>query len=116
MSDYLVRVSISKSELNEIMQELEQAKETIYKCYSRLDEMGFIVTGKKKPPAATDGDKDSDPHVLLRDAKFLLEPDAKQKKLTIYPAIENEPISLTDKEAQALASMIREQIQSWSER
>jgi len=71
---------------------------------------------EEEPPAATDGNEDNDPHVLLRDAKFLLEPDAKQKKLTIYPAIENEPISLTDKEAQALASMIREQIQSWSER
>ena len=47
MSDYIVRVSISKSELNEIMQELEQAKRTIYKCFSRLEEMGFIVTGEK---------------------------------------------------------------------
>lgn len=52
MGDYFVRISIDKSEIDDILQELEQAKKTIYKCFSRLEEIGLVVTGKEENAAS----------------------------------------------------------------
>ena len=52
MDNYSIRVSISKSELNDIMQELEQAKKTIYKCFVRLEDMGLVVTDGEENAAS----------------------------------------------------------------
>lgn len=53
---------------------------------------------------------------ILREAKFLLEADEERRAILIYPTIENEPLCLNDKEALALAAMIKNQTQSWCER
>ena len=54
MADYIFKVSISKPELNNIMQELEQAKRTIYKCFTRLEDMGLVVTDADEKAVSDD--------------------------------------------------------------
>lgn len=57
MSSFYVRFEVKEEEVKEIFAELKEATEKIFKCYSRLDQLG-IMTIRKEPPAATDGSKD----------------------------------------------------------
>ena len=54
MDNYALRIKIEMpdGELEKILNELSAAQDTIYKCYSRLRELGF-VTITEKPTAAT---------------------------------------------------------------
>ena len=45
---YLAQIRIEDEELNEILKELEEAREAILKCYDKLRGMGVIVVEKKK--------------------------------------------------------------------
>ena len=36
MTSYVIGIEVPDGEINEILEELERAQETIYKCYSRL--------------------------------------------------------------------------------
>lgn len=57
MSSFFARFEVEEGEVEEILAELNEAKEKIRKCYSRLNGLG-IMTIRKEPPAATDGSKD----------------------------------------------------------
>ena len=54
---YVAMIEIAEDELNAIFYELEKAKETIYGCYNKLQDMGLVKIIKAEPPAATDGSK-----------------------------------------------------------
>lgn len=49
---YLMRVVIDKGELDAILADLEQAKRTIYSCYSRLEELGVLHIEEKEDAAS----------------------------------------------------------------
>lgn len=47
MSEYTATISVSDGELDEIMAKLNEAQETIYQCYSRLEKLGILRIEKK---------------------------------------------------------------------
>ena len=53
MGKYCATYQIDKSELDEIMAELDKAKETIYKCYSRLQDLEVLTLREDKDDAAS---------------------------------------------------------------
>ena len=60
MYNPFIQVEIKDGELEQIMEELSQATETIYKCYSKLKVMGVLVIKKEeadrgncRPPGLT---------------------------------------------------------------
>lgn len=53
MRDFDIRIEIKDGEVEEILKELNEAQETIFKCYNRLINLG-VMTIRQKPPAATD--------------------------------------------------------------
>ena len=53
MSKYIDQFEVNQSELDEIMAELDRAKEAIYKCYSRLQELDMLVLKEEKEDAAS---------------------------------------------------------------
>lgn len=57
MKKFFVELSIEDSELAEVLHELEEARETIYRCYERLRDMDVVVLrgANETPSAATDG-------------------------------------------------------------
>ena len=52
MGNYVALISVKDGELDEIMAELKEAQEKIYKCYNRLDELGVLRIEKETPPDA----------------------------------------------------------------
>jgi len=56
MTNHFLTFEIQEGELKEIMDEIDKAQNTIYRCYNRLTDLG-VVSIKKKPPAATDGEE-----------------------------------------------------------
>lgn len=48
MYNPFIRIEIQDGELEQIMEELSQATETIYKCYSKLKTMGVLVIKKEE--------------------------------------------------------------------
>lgn len=48
MYNPFIQVEIQDGELEQIMEELSQATETIYKCYSKLKVMGVLVIKKEE--------------------------------------------------------------------
>lgn len=40
---YNMKIEFSKKELNEIMEEMEQAQEKIFECWKRLESLGVAV-------------------------------------------------------------------------
>lgn len=56
MGNYVALISVKDGELDEIMAELKEAQEKIYKCYNRLDELGVLRIEKETPPDAADGE------------------------------------------------------------
>ena len=48
MYNPFIQVEIKDGELEQIMEELSQAMETIYKCYSKLKVMGVLVIKKEE--------------------------------------------------------------------
>ena len=53
MNNYDIRIEIQEGEVKEILDKLNEAKETIYNCYNRLQEIG-VLTLKEKPTVVTD--------------------------------------------------------------
>jgi len=47
LSDFVVHISVPDGELDEIMKRLNEAQETIYQCYSRLEKLGVLRIEKK---------------------------------------------------------------------
>ncbi len=47
MYGYFIQLEIPEGELKEIMDELNKAQETIYKCYGRLQELGAVTIKKQ---------------------------------------------------------------------
>ena len=43
MNGYSVRMEVKEGEVKEIMDRLTQAQETIYKCYSELQDLGVLT-------------------------------------------------------------------------
>ena len=52
MNEYYVKVQIDDEELKEIFKALDEAKETIYNCYSRLAGMKICTVAKKEDAAS----------------------------------------------------------------
>lgn len=57
MTNYVLTIEIQDGAVQEILDELNEAQETIYRCYSRLMDLG-VVTIRTAPPAKTDGASD----------------------------------------------------------
>ena len=57
MKKFFVELSVDDRELTEVLHELEEARETIYRCYERLRDMDVVVlrSADETPSAATDG-------------------------------------------------------------
>lgn len=56
MTNYSIRINVQEDELREIMNDLQQAQEQIYRCYNRLQSLGVVTISKEKEPSAeTDG-------------------------------------------------------------
>ncbi len=53
MNNYDIRIEIQEGEVKEILDKLNEAQETIYNCYNRLQEIG-VLTLKEKPTVVTD--------------------------------------------------------------
>ena len=47
MSKFLAEIEIDEGELEAIFKEMEAAKETIYRCYDRLRELGLVTIKKE---------------------------------------------------------------------
>lgn len=47
---YNIKIEFSKKELNEIMEEMEQAQEKIFECWKRLENMGVAVVRESGQP------------------------------------------------------------------
>ena len=57
MSKFFVSMQVNKGKLNNTLEKLTAAIETIQKCYWELEEMGILVDCEdNEPPAATDGE------------------------------------------------------------
>lgn len=56
MGEYMAVISVPEGELDEIMEKLHEAQETIYQCYRRLESMGVLRVEKKSPTGAADGE------------------------------------------------------------
>lgn len=52
MTDYNIRIEVEDGEVEEILKELNEAQETIYKCYNKLQSLGVLKI--KKSPSAND--------------------------------------------------------------
>jgi predicted transcriptional regulator len=52
MNKFLATMVIQPGEVEEILEELEKAKETIYRCYTRLQELGFVEIRENKDAAS----------------------------------------------------------------
>lgn len=50
-----MKIQIAKRELEQIFEDLEKARETIYRCYNKLDELGVVELTNDFPPEETDG-------------------------------------------------------------
>lgn len=48
MGRYMTIVEIPEGKLDEIMNRMEKAQETIYKCYRELQELGILKVEKKE--------------------------------------------------------------------
>ena len=48
MSCFVFRMKVEKSELEEIMERMRQAQETILDCYYKLESLGVVVMEKKE--------------------------------------------------------------------
>lgn len=46
MDSYFMRIKIKDGEVEEVLNELEQAQKTIYECYEKLRTMGFLTVEK----------------------------------------------------------------------
>lgn len=57
MKKFFVELSVDDRELTEVLHELEEARETIYRCYETLREMNVVVLrgANETPSAANDG-------------------------------------------------------------
>lgn len=55
MNNYSIRIEIPEGEIKNIFDKMNEAQETIRKCYSELQMLG-VVKITEKPSAATDGD------------------------------------------------------------
>lgn len=42
MDKYSINIEIPKGELKEILDKLTDAQETVYECYSRLEQLGVL--------------------------------------------------------------------------
>lgn len=49
MSKYVATISVHDGELDEIMKKLNEAQNTIYQCYSRLEELDVMRIESRKP-------------------------------------------------------------------
>ncbi len=47
MGRYIIHVDVDSKELAKILDELEKAKETIYKCYCKLQDLEVITIQEK---------------------------------------------------------------------
>lgn len=47
---YNMKIEFSKKELNEIMEEMEQAQEKIFECWKRLESLGVAVVRESDSP------------------------------------------------------------------
>ncbi len=54
MGKYIIRVDVNGKELAKILDELEKAKETIYKCYCELQDLKAITIQEKSNAASED--------------------------------------------------------------
>lgn len=54
MEKYLVSVEVDSEKLTEILNELQAAKDTIYRCYSKLQELEVVTVREKKDTANED--------------------------------------------------------------
>lgn len=45
---YLFQIEVEDGEIDNILHELDQARETIYRCYSRLNDLGMVVVKNKE--------------------------------------------------------------------
>ena len=52
MERFLITLEVEEEELGSVLRELQEARETIYRCYSRLEEMGAIRVVRKNTEAA----------------------------------------------------------------
>ncbi len=54
MGKYFARVEVDNKKLTEILDALEEAKNTIYRCYSELQDLGVITVLEKNDAANGD--------------------------------------------------------------
>lgn len=54
MERYIVSVEVDSKKLTGILDALEEAKNTIYKCYSELQDLGVITIREKNDAANED--------------------------------------------------------------
>lgn len=47
MSNFLMHMEVPEGELQKIFEEIDQAQETIFQCYMRLQQLGVIVIKKE---------------------------------------------------------------------
>lgn len=52
MTNYSIRIEVEDGEIEQILKELNEAQETIFKCYNRLQTLGVLKI--KKSPSAND--------------------------------------------------------------
>ena len=55
MNKYFVEIEVPKGELEEIMEELARAQETIRACYKRLEDLGVLVIREREKVNAASG-------------------------------------------------------------
>ena len=53
---YMALVEVKEEELDDIFRELEEAKRKVFRCYSRLSELGILsIRKKEEAPSETPG-------------------------------------------------------------
>ncbi|MCH5315760.1 MAG: hypothetical protein J1E81_07590 [Eubacterium sp.] len=55
MNNYNIRIEIEDGEVKQILKELNEAQETIYKCYIKLQSLGVLKI-KESPEGTTSDD------------------------------------------------------------
>ncbi|MBQ8698609.1 MAG: hypothetical protein IJ521_06390, partial [Schwartzia sp.] len=60
---FYARMDVEDGELEEIFSEMREAQKTIYRCYSRLEELGVLVYRKKEADDARPTAPESDQSV-----------------------------------------------------